>query len=192
MERTTNILLVGVGGQGTILASKILGHVAQNLGAEVKVSEIHGMSQRGGSVVTQVRFGEKVYSPVIAPGTADVILAFEKLEALRWLPFLKEGGVMIVNNQEIDPMPVIMGAAEYPQDIFRTLESAARTVKVPALAMAEACGSVKSVNVVLLGVLAKSLGLDEEVWLDALIHCVPQKTIEVNKKAFLQGYQFAG
>lgn len=190
MSKVTNILLVGVGGQGSILASKILGHVAQNLGQEVKVSEIHGMSQRGGSVVTQVRYGQKVYAPVISLGTADVILAFEKLEALRWLPYLQEGGVMIVNDQEIDPMPVIMGVAEYPQDIYGTIGSKATYIKVPALAMALAQGSEKAVNVVLLGVLAKALGLGAELWLEALHDVVPAHTLEINKKAFLQGYNF--
>ncbi|MDS1029340.1 indolepyruvate oxidoreductase subunit beta [Bacillota bacterium LX-D] len=190
MNKVTNILIVGVGGQGTILASKVLGQVAQNLASEVKVSEIHGMSQRGGSVVTQVRFGEKVYSPVIALGTADIILAFEKLEALRWLPYLRDGGTIIVNSQEIDPMPVITGAAEYPPQIIATLNTSAKTITVPALEIADNCGSSKVVNVVLLGVLAKSLGLTENIWLDALEGLVPAKTVEINRKAFLTGFAY--
>lgn len=188
MSKVTNILLVGVGGQGTILASKVLGSVAQHLGKEVKVSEIHGMSQRGGSVVTQVRFGDKVYSPVIGVGTADVILAFEKLEALRWLPYLSADGVIIINDQEIDPMPVITGAAKYPGDIEDVLGSIAKTIVVPALEKAKEAGSQKVVNVVLLGVLAKTLRLDKESWLKAIEEAVPAKTIEVNKNAFLKGY----
>jgi indolepyruvate ferredoxin oxidoreductase beta subunit len=191
MSKTTNILIVGVGGQGTILASKVIGQVAQDLGKEVKVSEIHGMSQRGGSVVTQVRFGEKVYSPVISVGTADIILAFEKLEALRWLPYLAPQGVVIVNEQEIDPMPVITGLSDYPEDIYAALEAVAKTIVVPALEMAENAGSSKAVNVVLLGVLGKILNLSQDNWLKAIEEHVPPKTIEINKAAFTKGYSFS-
>ncbi|HHU31899.1 MAG: indolepyruvate oxidoreductase subunit beta [Zhaonellaceae bacterium] len=190
MNKVTNILIVGVGGQGTILASKVLGQVAQGLGKEVKVSEIHGMSQRGGSVVTQVRFGEKVYSPVIGVGSADVILAFEKLEALRWLPYLAPDGVIIVNDQEIDPMPVITGAADYPEDIYGALKTVAKTIVVPALEMAKKAGSAKAVNIVLLGVLANILNLAQESWLKAIEELVPPKTIEINKAAFRAGFSF--
>lgn len=190
MNKTTNILIVGVGGQGTILASKVLGQVAQDLGKEVKVSEIHGMSQRGGSVVTQVRFGDKIYSPVISVGQADVILAFEKLEALRWLPYLAPEGVVIVNDQEIDPMPVITGSVDYPEDIYDALEAVAKTIVVPALEMAENAGSSKTVNVVLLGVLAKILSLSQDSWLKAIEDLVPPKTVEINKIAFTKGYNF--
>lgn len=191
MNKVTNILIVGVGGQGTILASKVLGRVAQDFGKEVKVSEIHGMSQRGGSVVTQVRFGDKVYSPVISVGTADIILAFEKLEALRWLPYLAPNGVIIVNDQEIDPMPVITGQAEYPEDVYGALSKIAKTIAVPALEMAKKAGSSKAVNIVLLGVLANILGLNQESWLKAVEELVPPKTIEINKTAFLEGYNFS-
>jgi len=190
MNKVTNILIVGVGGQGTILASKVLGQVVQDLGKEVKVSEIHGMSQRGGSVVTQVRFGEKVYSPVISVGTADIILAFEKLEALRWLPFLASNGVIIVNDQEIDPMPVITGQAQYPVDIYGTLSKVAKTIAVPALEMAQRAGTEKAVNIVLLGVLANIIGLQQDSWLKAVEKLVPAKTVEINKAAFLAGYNF--
>ncbi|WP_366923211.1 indolepyruvate oxidoreductase subunit beta [Metallumcola ferriviriculae] len=189
MNKPVNILIVGVGGQGTVLASKILAQVALEIGSNVKVSEIHGMSQRGGSVVTQVRFGEQVYSPIIKEGGADVILAFEKLEALRWQTFLAPGGHMIVNAQEIDPMPVIMGAVSYPNEIIEQLDANAdKLTVVDALPLAADAGNIKAANVVLLGVLAKSLGIDREVWLKALEATVPARFLDVNKKAFEKGF----
>ncbi|HHY60622.1 MAG TPA: indolepyruvate oxidoreductase subunit beta [Clostridia bacterium] len=191
MAKVTNILLVGVGGQGTVLASKILGQVAVSLGQEVKVAEIHGMSQRGGSVVTQVRFGEKVYAPTIPKGQADVILAFEKMEALRWLPYLRKGGHIIVNDQEIDPMPVIVGSVAYPEKIIEQLEAAAQVTVVPALRLAEEAGNGKAVNVVLLGVLAQRLGIDAATWRRVLAEVVPPKTLAVNQKAFELGLAFS-
>lgn len=190
MSKVTNILLVGVGGQGTILASKVLGQVALSLGQEVKVAEIHGMSQRGGSVVTQVRYGEQVYAPTIPQGQADVILAFEKMEALRWLPFLKKGGHVIVNDQEIDPMPVIVGTVPYPVDVIEQIAAYSQVTVVPALALAEQAGNTKATNVVLLGVLAQGLGIDFKVWEGALAKSVPPKTLAINQKALELGLQF--
>ncbi|MEI7885599.1 MAG: indolepyruvate oxidoreductase subunit beta [Clostridia bacterium] len=182
-----NILIVGVGGQGTILASRIIGSVAAQVAKDVKISEIHGMSQRGGSVITQVRFGDKVYSPVIAEGTADVILAFEELEAFRWYPYLKKQGLMLMNNQEIDPMPVIMGIIPYPVNISEKMLEV-EVVSVPALPLATQAGNSKAVNVVLMGVLAKRLGYEKSVWQEALKANVPAKFLTVNEEAFDLGY----
>lgn len=190
MTNVVNILLVGVGGQGTVLASKVLGQVALSLGQEVKVAEIHGMSQRGGSVVTQVRYGEKVFAPIIPLGQADVILAFEKMEALRWLPYLKKGGRVIVNAQEIDPMPVIVGSVPYPEKVIEQLASHGQVTVVPALQLAEEAGNSKATNVVLLGVLAQSLGIEPEVWRRVLAESVPPKTLAVNQKAFELGLEY--
>ncbi|MGI6552662.1 MAG: indolepyruvate oxidoreductase subunit beta [Clostridia bacterium] len=192
MSKVTNILLVGVGGQGTVLASKILGQVAMRLGREVKVAEIHGMSQRGGSVVTQVRYGEKVYSPTIPKGKADVILAFEKLEALRWLPYLAPGGRVIVSDQEIDPMPVITGQMQYPEGILEILEEKSSLLVVPALELAEKAGHRKAANVVLLGVLARELKSRPGVWRELLVRTVPAHSREVNLKAFQLGLDYQG
>lgn len=193
---TTNILIVGVGGQGTILASRILSQVVLSAGYDVKVSEIHGMSQRGGSVVTQVRFGEKVHAPIITAGEVDAILAFEQLEAKRWLPTLKEGGTMIVNTQKINPMPVIVGAAKYPKTILADMEKVANVVPLDALGEAMKAGNQKAVNVVLLGVLSARLEdkiqIKEEAWLEALEKSVPAKLLEINMKAFKAGRELAG
>ena len=189
-DTVKNILIVGVGGQGILLASKLMGKVFTDQGFDVKVSEVHGMSQRGGSVVTYVRYGDKVYSSVIEKGEADIILAFEQLEAARWLPFLKPGGVLIASTQRIDPMPVIMGAASYPENILPAIrEKGVRVVEVDALEKAMEAGSPKATNVVLLGVAARQMGLDKELWLDALRVTVPPKTIAVNEKAFAMGYE---
>lgn len=185
---TRNVMIVGVGGQGSLLASRVLGHALVSEGYDVKVSEVHGMSQRGGSVVTYVRFGEKVYSPVIDKGEADYIVSFEKLEAARWLPFLKKGGRIIVNTQEIDPMPVITGAMSYPEQVVEKLrEQGASVTALDALALAEEAGSSKAVNIVLMGVLSKFLSFPEEVWQNALEECVPEKFLELNRKAFALG-----
>ncbi len=184
-----NILIVGVGGQGTLLASKLMGKIFIDSGLDVKVSEVHGMSQRGGSVVTYVRAGEKVYSPVIDKGEADMMISFEALESARWLPYLKKGGVIISNTAQIDPMPVIMGNAEYPEDILGKIEEkGVKVVSADALSLAEQAGSAKAVNIVLLGIAAKQLGLDYGECLAAIRATVPQKTIEVNEKAFELGY----
>ncbi len=185
---TKSIMIVGVGGQGTLLASRILGNAVISEGYDVKVSEVHGMSQRGGSVVTYVRYGDKVHSPIIDKGGADIILAFELLEAKRALPYLKKDGKIIVNAQEIDPMPVIIGAAEYPSDISNELCNKAQTTVVDALTLAKEAGNQKAVNVVLIGVLAKNWDIPYEVWIDTIKKTVPEKFLEVNLKAFELGY----
>ena len=187
-----NILLVGVGGQGTILASKILAEVAQKEGYDLKVSEIHGMAQRGGSVVTQVKMGRKVYSPLIEAGETNIILAFEKLEALRWVHFLKPDGIMIVNNQVIDPVPVILGLAEYPVGIVETIQAKVTgAVFVDAHRIAKECGNVKASNVVLMGILAGKMEFAKKVWLDAIKDTIPAKFLDLNLKAFEQGWSLA-
>ena len=187
MTAQKNIMIVGVGGQGTLLASRILGNVIIGQGFDVKVSEVHGMSQRGGSVVTYVKYGESVSAPIIDNGEADVILAFERLEAMRALPFLKEGGTIIVNDRAIDPMPVITGAAEYPDGIIDDLKKAANVISVDVLEKAAQAGSIKAVNVVLLGILSNSFDFPEEKWIEALEASVPEKFLELNKKAFALG-----
>lgn len=184
-----NIMIVGVGGQGTLLASRILGKVAIKEGYDVKVSEVHGMSQRGGSVVTYVKFGKKVYSPIIDKGEADLILAFEILEAYRALPFLKKGGKMIANIQQMNPMPVIIGAMSYPENIEQKLSEKINLQAIDALSAAINAGNVKAVNVVLIGVLAKSTDIAKEVWLEAIKETVPEKFLDVNLKAFEIGYE---
>ena len=189
MSNVKSVLIVGVGGQGTLLASKLLGNAMLSCGYDVKVSEVHGMSQRGGSVVTYVRYGEKVYSPIIQEGEADVILSFEKLEAGRYLPFLKKGGKIIVNSQEIDPMPVIIGNAQYPQDILDTIKALeVDVIEADALALATEAGSVKAVNVVLIGLMAKILHIEKEVWIETIKKTVPAKFMDLNLKAFELGY----
>ena len=184
-----NIMIVGVGGQGTLLASKLLGWVLVNQGYDVKVSEVHGMSQRGGSVVTYVRFGEKVYSPVIDKGEADVILSFEKLEAARWLEYLKPNGKIIVNTQEMEPMPVITGNAVYPENLIEKMKACGADVDAQNfLSLAEKAGSSKAVNIALMGRLSKSFAeIKEEVWQEALKANVPPKFLELNQKAFELG-----
>lgn len=192
MDKVTNILIVGVGGQGTLLASKVIGRWAMNAGYDVKVSEVHGMSQRGGSVVTYVRFGPKVFSPLIEKGQADVVLAFEKLEALRWAPYLNEDGMVIVNTQEIMPMPVIIGADQYPSDVMERLNAMCQKVlAVDALDIAIQAGNDKSANIVLIGAMAKMMNSDKQPWLDVIAQVVPPKTVETNQKAFLKGYETA-
>ncbi|MBE6727548.1 MAG: indolepyruvate oxidoreductase subunit beta [Ruminococcaceae bacterium] len=187
MGATKNIMIVGVGGQGTLLASRIIGNAIISEGFDVKVSEVHGMSQRGGSVVTYVRYGDEVNSPIIDEGEADVILAFERLEALRALPYLKKGGRIIVNDRAINPMPVITGAAQYPEGIIEQLKTQADVISVDALALAEQAGNIKAVNVVLLGILSNSFDFDEAVWQRSLEMSVPEKFLELNKKAFALG-----
>lgn len=187
----SNILIVGVGGQGTLLASVLLGNLAMAKGYDVKLSEVHGMAQRGGSVVTHVKISEDtVSSPLIEEGDADVIIAFEELEAYRWLPYLKKGGTIYVNTQQILPMPVILGQAEYPDNVMAVLEEKAGTVKAfDALEIAESCGSVKAVNVVLLGAASKDLPFDEDTWIKVIEENVKPKFVELNKKAFELGRQ---
>lgn len=188
---TKSIMIVGVGGQGTLLASRILGNAVISEGYDVKVSEVHGMSQRGGSVVTYVRYGEKVASPIIEKGSADIILAFELLEAKRAVPYLKKGGKIIVNAQKMNPMPVILGSTEYPDDIDSVLNANAEVIKLDAAKLALEAGNLKAVNVVLIGVLAKNSGISYNVWVDTIKQTVPEKFLEVNLKAFDAGYNFA-
>ena len=188
MNETRCIMIVGVGGQGTLLASRILGNLLTGAGYDVKVSEIHGMSQRGGSVVTYVKYGKKVYSPVIDRGETDLILCFERLEAARWLPWLRKGGRMIVNDQRIDPMPVITGAMSYPDDILARLRAlGADVTAVDALRLACEAGSAKAANVVLLGVLSADNAFPEEAWQAALAEEVKPKFLELNRRAFALG-----
>ena len=188
MSDTKSVMIVGVGGQGSLLASRLLGNVLLAQGFDVKVSEVHGMSQRGGSVVTYVKYGEKVYSPVIEKGEADVIISFEQLEAARWVSYLKKGGHLIVSTQKLDPMPVIIGAAEYPENIMDKLKDlGVDVIAVDALSLAEEAGSSKASNVVLMGVLSTKMNFDDGLWQNALEQCVPAKFLELNKKAFELG-----
>ena len=188
---TKSILIVGVGGQGTLLASRLLGRALLAKGFDVKISEVHGMSQRGGSVVTYVRYGENVASPIVEKGGADIILSFEELEAARWLPFLKKGGKIVVNTQKMDPMPVIIGKAEYPEDLLGKLEAAGVDVQpVDALALAMEAGTPKAVNVALIGVVAQSTDIEQSVWEDTIRSTVPEKFVDLNLKAFQLGYTY--
>lgn len=188
MSNVKSIMIVGVGGQGSLLASKLMGNVLLSQGFDVKVSEVHGMSQRGGSVVTYVKYGDKVSSPVIEKGEADLIIAFEQLEAARWLSFLKTGGKMIVSTQKTDPMPVIIGAAKYPEEIIEKINSQGiEVIPVDALSLAESIGNAKASNVVIMGVLSKYLDFEEKYWQNAIEQSVPSKFLELNKKAFELG-----
>ena len=185
---TKSILLVGVGGQGTILASKILSEGLVRKGYDVKMSEIHGMSQRGGSVTTHVRFGTKVASPVVPEGEADVLVAFEKVEAVRWLKYLKKGGRLVVNNFEIYSLPVLTGAAKYPDEVVEKLEKEVPGLKIfNAGEIAEALGNIKAQNVVLLGALVKAMELEDIDWESVLKELVPPKLLDLNLKAFKAG-----
>lgn len=181
-----DLVIVGVGGQGTLLASKILGRLALKQGCGVKVSEVHGMSQRGGSVITHVRVGDRVHSPIVTPGEADYLLSFEQLEAARAASFLRPEGVAIVNTQCILPMPVITGAVSYPEQPLAELGNR-RIEKADALGIAVECGSQKALNLVLLGMLSKHLPFSEEAWHEAIGACVPKKTLPVNLAAFTRG-----
>ena len=185
--KTTSIMIVGVGGQGTLLASKLLGNVLLKQGYDVKLSEVHGMSQRGGSVVTYVKYGDKVYSPIVDQGEADYILSFEILESARWISYLKKGGKLITNTQKTWPMPVITGAMEYPGDIAEKLSQKADVLAVDALKLATEAGSPKAVNVVLIGVLSRIMDIPEQAWLEALEATVPPRFLELNRKAFALG-----
>ena len=185
----SNVMIVGVGGQGTLLASRIIGNVAIKAGYDVKVSEVHGMSQRGGSVVTYVKYDEKVYSPLIFEGEADYLLAFEELEAYRWLSYLKKDGKLIVNTQQMDPMPVIIGSEKYPENIMDKIKSLVNDVtSLNALKGAMEAGTVKAVNTVLIGSFAKRSNVDKEIWLEVIKETVPPKFLDINLKAFEIGY----
>ena len=189
MTATKSVMIVGVGGQGSLLASKLLGRLLIGEGYQVKVSEVHGMSQRGGSVVTYVKFGDAVYSPVVAEGEADFIVSFEALEAARWVSHLKKGGRIVVNGQQIDPMPVITGAAEYPAGVLDDLRAKGVAVdEIDALDGALKAGSAKAVNIVLMGHLAKYFGIEKEKWIAAIERTVAPKFVEMNKRAFEIGY----
>ncbi len=186
--KTTNVMIVGVGGQGSLLASKLLGKLLTDEGYNVKVSEVHGMSQRGGSVVTYVRYGDKVFSPIIDKGEADYIVSFELLEAARYAEYLKRDGKIIVNTQKIDPMPVITGAKEYPDAALDNLKALGVSVDAEdALSMAQRAGSAKAVNIVLIGKLSRYLDIPTEKWLAAIRESVKEKFVELNQKAFLIG-----
>ena len=185
---TRSIMIVGVGGQGSLLASRLLGNVLLAKGFDVKVSEVHGMSQRGGSVVTYVKYGDEVCSPVIEKGEADVIISFERLESARWLPYLKKGGKLITSTQQLDPMPVITGAAQYPEDIAAKIKAMGiQVTAVDALGLAEQAGNAKASNVVLMGVVSAQTEFEEQLWQNAIEQCVPPKFLELNKKAFELG-----
>ena len=185
---TKNIMIVGVGGQGSLLASKLLGQLLLSKGYDIKVSEVHGMSQRGGSVVTYVRYGDKVFSPVIDEGQADIIISFELLEAARWTEYLKPGGKLIANTQQINPMPVVIGAAKYPENLVEKILAAGIDLDaMDALSLAEEAGTAKAVNLVLLGRLSRYFDFTREEWMAAIEKGVPAKFLEVNKKAFTLG-----
>ena len=191
MKNGKSVMIVGVGGQGTLLASRLLGAAMAAEGYDVKVSEVHGMSQRGGSVVTYVRYGEKVYSPIIEEGEADIVLAFEQLEAARYLPYLKKGGAVVVNTQKMDPMPVVTGSTTYPEGLLEDMEKkGVRVLALDALSLAEEAGSAKAVNVVLIGLMARRLELSYEEWIDTTRETVPPKFIDMNIKAFDLGYHY--
>lgn len=186
---TKNIMIVGVGGQGTLLTSRILGGIMMQAGYDVKLSEVHGMAQRGGSVVTFVRYGEKVAEPIVEEGQADVLIAFEQLEAKRYAHFLKKDGTLIINDQRIDPMPVVTGAAVYPENIIENLSKEYTVYSIDAMAEALKLGNSRVFNIIVLGMAAKHMDFAKEEWLKVIENTVPKKTIEINQKAFLVGYE---
>ena len=186
---TKNIMIVGVGGQGTLLTSRILGGIMTDAGYDVKLSEVHGMAQRGGSVVTFVRYGDKVAEPIVEEGQADVLIAFERLEALRYAHFLKPDGVVVVNDQRIDPMPVVTGAAAYPEGILEELEKKHKVYSIDAMDEAAKLGNTRVFNNIVLGLAAKHMDFPKEAWLSVIEKKVPPKTVDINKRAFLLGYE---
>lgn len=186
---TKNIMIVGVGGQGTLLTSRILGGITVNAGFDVKLSEVHGMAQRGGSVVTFVRYGEKVAEPIVEEGQADVLIAFERLEALRYSHFLKKEGVLIINDWRIDPITVVTGVKQYPENIIGNLEKKYKVYSINAMEAARKLGNSKTFNVIVLGMAARHMDFDKQAWLDVIAATVPPKTVEINQKAFLAGYE---
>lgn len=187
--KTKNIMIVGVGGQGTLLTSRILGGMTKAAGYDVKLSEVHGMAQRGGSVVTFVRYGSEVAEPIVEEGQADVLIAFEKLEAMRYAHFLKKDGVMIVNDQRMDPMTVVTGVAEYPENILDTLKKDHKVVSIDAMDEAKKLGNSRVFNTIIIGVAAKNMDFDKQQWLDVIANTVPPKTVEINQKAFEVGFE---
>lgn len=186
---TKNIMIVGVGGQGTLLTSRILGGITRLAGYDVKISEVHGMAQRGGSVVTFVRYGDSVAEPIVEAGQADVLIAFERLEALRYAHFLKKDGVLIVNDQRMDPMTVVTGMAEYPEGIIEQLQEKYNVQVVDAQAVAKKMGNARVFNTVIIGMAAKSMAFSKEDWITVIRNTVPAKTVEINLAAFEAGYQ---
>lgn len=186
--QTKNIMIVGVGGQGTLLTSRILGAIARLAGYDVKVSEVHGMAQRGGSVVTYVRYGSKVAEPLVEEGQADILIAFEKLEAMRYIHFLKKDGTLILNDQRIDPVTVITGAFDYPEDLLEKLKARRKVLSVDARSAALTLGNARVFNTIIVGLVAKTLDFPKEDWLTAIEETVPPKMAEINKQAFLLGY----
>lgn len=189
-EKVTNILIVGVGGQGTLLTSRIIAQVAVQMGFDVKVSEIHGMAQRGGSVVSQVRYGSQVFSPIISKGEADIILAFEKIEAARWLDYLKPEGMVIINNERVNSLPVMSGKVKYPDHIHeRVAELVPKTTIVDATDIAVRCGNVRAANVVLVGMISQAMGIPAQEVEKAITAIVPARALDVNLKAFREGCQ---
>ncbi len=187
--QTKNIMIVGVGGQGTLLTSRILGGIAIEGGYDVKLSEVHGMAQRGGSVVTFVRYGETVAEPIVEEGQADVLIAFERLEALRYIHYLKNDGVLIVNDQRLDPITVVTGMAQYPQNIIENLEKDTKVLKVDAMTEAKKLGNSKVFNIIVLGLAAAHMDFSKDQWLNVIEKTVPAKTIDINKKAFELGWE---
>ena len=186
---TRNVLIVGVGGQGSLLASKLMGRALLIEGFDAKVSEVHGMSQRGGAVVTYVRFGDKVYSPIIDKGQAELLVSFELLEAARWIDYLATGGQVVTNTQHIDPVPVITGAAKYPENLVEKFKATgAKVDAIDALAIAEAAGSSKTVNIVMMGRLSKYFDFPKETWMQALEETVPPRFLDMNRTAFNAGF----
>lgn len=187
--QTRNIMIVGVGGQGTLLTSRILGGIAIEGGYDVKLSEVHGMAQRGGSVVTFVRYGETVAEPIVEEGQADVLIAFERLEALRYIHFLKKDGVLVVNDQKIEPITVVTGMAQYPEGIIEKLEEEHKVLKVDAMTEAKKLGNSKVFNIIVLGLAAAHMDFTKEQWIKVVENTVPKKTIEINTKAFELGWE---
>ena len=186
---TKSIMIVGVGGQGTLLTSRILGGITQEAGYDVKLSEVHGMAQRGGSVVTFVRYGDKVAEPIVEEGQADVLIAFERLEALRYAHFLKKDGVMVINDWRIDPITVVTGTEEYPENIIENLSQTYKVYTLNAMEEAIRLGNSKAFNVIILGLAAKHMDFTKEDWLKVIEKTVPSNTVEINQKAFLLGYE---
>lgn len=186
---TKNIMIVGVGGQGTLLTSRILGGITLDAGYDVKLSEVHGMAQRGGSVVTFVRYGERVAEPIVEEGQADVLIAFEKLEAMRYAHYLKKDGVLIINDQRIEPITVVTGAAQYSEHIIEELEKEHTVYKIDAMEEAKKLGNSKVFNIIVLGMAAKHMDFSKEAWLNVIEKTVPPKTVEMNQKAFLASYE---
>lgn len=187
-QETKNIMIVGVGGQGTLLTSRILGGITLDAGYDVKLSEVHGMAQRGGSVVTYVRYGKEVAEPIVEEGQADVLIAFERLEALRYAHFLKKNGVLIVNDQRIDPITVVTGAAQYPADILDTLRKKYKVLSADAAAEAMKLGNPRVFNTIIIGMAASHMDFAKEAWMKVIEKTVPPKTVAINLAAFEVGY----